>query len=57
MVAGDITRRILVKRFGMSGFAKIKPHLSSVSSLGVVLIIFVAMSLKATRSLTNRPPQ
>ena len=51
MVAGDLTRRGIVRRFGIENFKKIKPHLSSVSSLGVVLIIFVAMSLKANQIL------
>ena len=55
MVAGDITRRLIVKRFGKQGFMKLKPHLSSVSSLGVVLIIFVAMSLKAHQILSDAP--
>ena len=51
MVAGDLTRRIIVRRYGSEGFMKLKPHLSSVSSLGVVMIIFVAMSLKAHQIL------
>ena len=55
MVAGDLTRRLIVKRYGKKVFMKIKPHLSSVSSLGVVLIIFVAMSLKAHQILSDAP--
>jgi len=54
MVAGDITRRIIVRKWGIQGFKRIKPHLSGVSSLGVVMIIFVAMSLKAGQIL-GRP--
>jgi arsenite transporter len=53
MVAGDITRRIIVRKAGLATFKKIKPHLSGVSSLGVVMIIFVAMSLKAGQILGN----
>ena len=53
MVAGDITRRLIVRKAGIEGFKKVKPHLSGVSSLGVVLIIFVAMSLKAGQILGN----
>jgi len=51
MAAGDLTRRLIIRKKGMAGFKKIKPHLSGVSSLGVILIIFVAMSLKANRIL------
>lgn len=51
MVAGDITRRIIIRKAGLGTFKRIKPHLSGVSSLGVVMIIFVAMSLKAGQIL------
>jgi ACR3 family arsenite transporter len=53
MVAGDLTRRGIIRLYGMEGFKKVKPHLSSVSSLGVVMIIFVAMSLKAHQILSD----
>ncbi len=53
MLAGDLIRRLIVKRWGREGYLKIKPHLSGVSSLGVVLIIFVAMSLKAGQILAD----
>ncbi len=51
MLAGDLIRRLIVRRWGKEGYLKVKPHLSSISSLGVVLIIFLAMSLKAGRIL------
>ena len=51
MVAGDLTRRGIIWWFGVTKFNRLKPHLSSVSSLGVVMIIFVAMSLKAHQIL------
>ncbi len=53
MVAGDLARRFIIKRFGKGTFIKIKPHLSGVSSLGVVMIIFLAMSLKAGKILSD----
>ena len=53
MVAGDLTRRGIIRRFGVEGYRILKPHLSSVSSLGVVMIIFVAMSLKAHQILSD----
>jgi arsenite transporter len=53
MVAGDLTRRGIIRWFSLDTYKKLKPHLSSVSSLGVILIIFVAMSLKAHQILGN----
>ncbi len=53
MVAGDLTRRLIIRKKGLAAYQKIKPHLSGVSSLGVVMIIFVAMSLKANRILAD----
>ena len=53
MLAGDLIRRFIVKRWGREGYLKVKPHLSGISSLGVVLIIFVAMSLKAGQILAD----
>ncbi|MFH1137528.1 MAG: bile acid:sodium symporter [Pseudomonadota bacterium] len=53
MAAGDLTRRMIIRRFGQEGFKRLTPHLSSVSSLGVVMIIFVAMSLKAHQILND----
>ncbi len=51
MLAGDLIRRGIVRRWGREVYLRVKPHLSGVSSLGVVLIIFVAMSLKAGQIL------
>ena len=53
MVAGDLTRRLIIRSKGLATYKKIKPHLSGVSSLGVIMIIFVAMSLKAGRILAD----
>ena len=53
MLAGDLIRRFIVRRWGKEGYMKVKPHLAGVSSLGVVLIIFVAMALKAGQILTD----
>lgn len=53
MVAGDLTRRGIIWWSGLNAYKKVKPHLSSVSSLGVVMIIFVAMSLKAHQILND----
>ncbi|EOD00314.1 arsenic resistance protein [Caldisalinibacter kiritimatiensis] len=47
LVLGDITRRILMWKYKESGFKKIKPHLGAISSVGVLIIVFVAMSLKS----------
>ncbi len=53
MIAGDLTRRAIISRYGRERYLKIKPHLSSVSSVGVVMIIFLAMSLKAHQILSD----
>lgn len=47
LILGDITRRIIVKNIGDTGFTKLKPNLSAISSIGVLLIVFIAMSLKS----------
>ncbi|MBO8127295.1 MAG: arsenic resistance protein [Firmicutes bacterium] len=54
LVLGDLTRRWLVKRKGERGFKEIKPLFSGISSTGVLLIVFVAMSLKS-RAILSQP--
>jgi len=47
LILGDLTRRLIVKRTGEEKFKKIKPHFSSVSSIGVLLAVFQAIALKS----------
>ena len=48
MIAGFLTRKALVKRYGQKGFKQnIGPKFPALSTLGVVGIVFIAMALKA----------
>ncbi len=48
MAAGFLTRRHLVKKYGMKSFQKnIGPKFPALSTLGVIGIVFIAMALKA----------
>lgn len=45
-VLGYLTRLALIRWRGMEGYLAIKPNLSSFSSLGLLLIVFIAFALK-----------
>ena len=48
MIAGFLTRKYLVKKYGQKGFKQnIGPKFPALSTLGVVGIVFIAMALKA----------
>ncbi len=48
MIAGLVTRKYLVKKYGQKGFKQnIGPKFPALSTLGVVGIVFIAMALKA----------
>lgn len=54
LVLGNLTQRFLIRRYGEAHYKKnIKPDFSSISSVGVVGIIFVAMALKAQMIIAN----
>lgn len=54
LVLAIITQKLLVNRYGMEKFNKqIKPKFPLFSTLGVILIIFVAISLKAKVIVAN----
>lgn len=53
LLLGDLTRRIIVKVKGNDGFKKIKPYFGEVSSFFVLVIIFIAVSLKSKMILGN----
>ncbi len=55
MIAGHLTQRRLLKRYGPEAFRKrMAPRLPALSTLGVLGIVFVAMALKA-RSILEAP--
>ncbi len=53
MVAGNLTRRLLLRRYGPEGFNRLKPVFGGLSSVGVMLIVFVAMTMRATQILAD----
>jgi Arsenite efflux pump ACR3 and related permeases len=53
MIAGNLTRRVLLRRYGQDGFKRLKPTFGGLSSLGVLLIVFVAMTIRSTRILAD----
>ncbi|ODS42083.1 MAG: transporter [Candidatus Altiarchaeales archaeon IMC4] len=53
MIAGDLTRRFIVKRYGKEKFMQLKPNFSGVSSLGVLMIVFIAMCMKSDKILSD----
>lgn len=53
LILGDLTRRLLVKVYGNESFKKMKPNFSGISSLGVLLIVFIAMALKSKTIITQ----
>lgn len=54
LVLGDVTRRVIVRLKGMDTYQKrIKPELGGISGLGVLLLIFLVMSLKRNAVLLN----
>lgn len=54
LILGNLTQLFLIKKYGETDYKKnIKPNFSSISALGVVGIIFVAISLKAKMIIAN----
>ncbi|GER94153.1 arsenite transporter [hot springs metagenome] len=55
MTTGYITQQLLIKKFGQKGFQeRWAPRFPSLSTLGVLGIVFIAIALKA-RSIANSP--
>ena len=53
MVAGTITRWWLLRRYEPQGFNRLKPIFGGVSSLGVMLIVFLAMTMRSAEILSD----
>jgi len=53
MLAGNATRRLLLQRYGPEGVKRLKPTFGGVSSLGVMLIVFIAMSMQSESILAE----
>ncbi|MBN2644662.1 MAG: bile acid:sodium symporter [Desulfuromonadaceae bacterium] len=57
LVLGNLTQRLLIKRYGMAHYQKdLKPIFPPFSTLGVLGVVFVAMALKA-QSIASNPGQ
>jgi len=57
LILGNVTQRLLIRRYGMAHYQKdLKPIFPPFSTLGVVGIVFVAMALKA-ESIASNPAQ
>ncbi|UWG46598.1 Arsenite efflux pump ACR3 or related permease [Halanaeroarchaeum sp. HSR-CO] len=54
MIAGTLTRRWLIGRYDTTGFKRLKPTFGGVSSIGVMLIVFIAMAMRS-RSILAAP--
>ncbi|MBI9015179.1 MAG: arsenic resistance protein [Clostridiales bacterium] len=53
LLLGDATRRLILKLKGPSGYKKAKPYFGEISSFFVLIIIFIAVSLKSKMILSN----
>ncbi|WP_253738122.1 arsenic resistance protein [Halohasta salina] len=53
MVAGTITRSVILRRYDSDGLKRLKPVFGGVSSLGVMLIVFIAMTMRSTAILSD----
>ena len=54
LTAGVITRRIILRRYGVETYKKILPVLPAVSSLGMYAIVFIAVGMQA-RNILGQP--
>ncbi len=53
LILGDITRRLILKLKGPQGYKKMKPYFGEASSFFVLIIIFIAVSLKSKMIISN----
>jgi ACR3 family arsenite efflux pump ArsB len=53
MIAGTLTRRLLLRRHGRDGFRRLKPTFGGLSSFGVMLIVFIAMTMRSGQILAD----
>lgn len=55
LVLGDLTRRFIVKKKGQEYFKKKKPLFSGLSSTGLLVVLFLIMSLDTNSLLVHEP--
>ena len=56
LILGDLTRRVIIRWKGEEAYQqRVKPQLGGVSALGVLLLLFLVMSLKRNTVLLDNP--
>ncbi|CEG12825.1 putative Transport protein (substrate arsenite) [groundwater metagenome] len=53
MIAGDLTQRFIIKKYGKEKFMELKPNFSGLSSIGVLMVVFIAICMKSTSILSD----
>jgi len=53
LVAGSITRKMLIRKIGMEKYRKISPDFPAVSTLGMLIMIFTIISTQARTIIPN----
>lgn len=53
MIAGYITQKLIISRVGLKRFHEIKPAFPALSSIGMYIIVFIAVGLDAPLILQN----
>lgn len=53
LILGDLTRRLILRKWGQDGFKEVKPILPGISMLGMYIIVFISMALEANNVLHN----
>jgi ACR3 family arsenite efflux pump ArsB len=53
LLLGDLTRRLIIKKASQDTYKKMKPYFGEISSFFVLIIIFIAVSLKSKMILND----
>ena len=53
LIAGSITRKLLIRKLGMEKYRKISPDFPAVSTLGMLIMIFTIISTQARTIIPN----
>jgi ACR3 family arsenite transporter len=53
MIAGNATRRLLLRKYDRPAFKRLKPRFGGVSSFGVMIIVFIAMAMQSQSILAD----
>ncbi|MHB8839518.1 MAG: arsenic resistance protein [Gemmatimonadaceae bacterium] len=57
LVLGDVTRRYIITRMGQPAYKQLKPVFSGLSSTGLLVVLFLIMSLDSNQLLLAEPLQ